>query len=154
MTLRDQLKAGLIAGIVAGVTLDLFLFATQLASGTPPGRLADNFVVIAAVLLGQSAYANPAAVPLGIVVHFCVAIGWALGYVHVARSQSQLLTRPWVSGAVFGFVVYLFMGVVLVAAGHYHPTMTGSFALQIVALVVFYGLPVGLITRHLMRQVD
>ena len=117
VALRDQLKAGLVAGIAAGVLIDLFLFAMQLATGTPGDKLAGNFVFIAAVVLGQSAYTNPVAVPLGIVLHFCVAIGWALGYVYLVRSQPQLVSRPWISGAAYGLVVYVFMEIILITAG-------------------------------------
>ena len=151
MALRDQLKAGLIAGIAAGVVIELFLFAMQLAWGTPPEKLAADFVFIAAVLLGPGAYANPAAVPLGIVLHFCVAVGWALGYVYLVRSQPQLLSRPWISGAAYGLVVYVFMEIILITAGQYHRVAPGLFATQLVAHVFFYGVPVALIASRLLR---
>ncbi|HEY0383765.1 MAG TPA: hypothetical protein VGC72_16350 [Candidatus Elarobacter sp.] len=151
VALRDQLKAGLIAGIAAGVVIELFLFAMQLAWGTPPEKLAADFVFIAAVLLGPGAYANPAAVPLGIVLHFCVAVGWALGYVYLVRSQPQLLSRPWISGAAYGLVVYVFMEIILITAGQYHRVAPGLFATQLVAHVFFYGVPVALIASRLLR---
>jgi hypothetical protein len=153
VALGDQLKAGLIAGIAAGVVIDVFLFAMQLASGTPPDKLAANFVFIAAVLLGPGASANPAAVPLGIVLHFCVAIGWALGYVYLVRSQPQLLSRPWISGAAYGLVVYVFMEIILITAGQYHRVAPGVFATQLVAHVVFYGIPVALIASRMLRPI-
>ncbi len=153
MALRDQLKAGLVAGVAAGILIDLFLFAMQLAAGTPPEKLAANFVFIAAVLLGPGAYANPVAVPLGIVLHFCVAIGWALGYVYLVRSQPQLLARPWISGAAFGLVVYVFMEIVLITAGLYHRVAPGLFFTQLVAHVVFYGIPVAVVASRMLRTV-
>ncbi|MDP9106569.1 MAG: hypothetical protein M3N49_11640 [Candidatus Eremiobacteraeota bacterium] len=153
VALRDQLKAGLVAGVAAGILIDLFLFAMQLAAGTPPEKLAANFVFIAAVLLGPGAYANPVAVPLGIVLHFCVAIGWALGYVYLVRSQPQLLARPWISGAAFGLVVYVFMEIVLITAGLYHRVAPGLFFTQLVAHVVFYGIPVAVVASRMLRTV-
>ncbi len=153
VALRDQLKAGLVAGITAGVLIDLFLFAMQLATGTPPDKLAGNFVFIAAVLLGPSAYTNPIAVPLGIVLHFCVAIGWALGYVYLVRSQPQLLTRPWISGAAFGLVVYVFMEIILITAGLYHRVAPGLFFAQLIAHIVFYGIPVAVIASRMLRPI-
>ena len=153
VALRDQLKAGLVAGIAAGVLIDLFLFATQLATGTPADKLAGNFVFIAAVVLGQSAYTNPAAVPLGILLHFCVAIGWALGYVYLARSQPQLVSRPWISGAAYGLVVYVFMEIILITAGLYHRVAPGVLFAQLVAHVVFYGIPVAVIASRMLRSV-
>ena len=151
MTLRDQLKAGLIAGAAAGILIELFFLAIQLAAGTPADKLAGNFVFIAAVLLGPGAYQNPIAVPLGIVLHFCVSIGWALGYVYLVRSQPQLLTRPWISGAAFGLMVYIFMQIILLTAGQYHRPAAAVFFTQLVAHVVFYGIPVALIVSRLLR---
>ncbi len=153
MALRDQLKAGLVAGVAAGILIDVFLFTMQLATGTPADKLAGNFVFIAAVLLGPGAYTSAIAVPLGIVLHFCVAIGWALGYVYLVRSQPQLLTRPWISGAVFGLMVYVFMEIILITAGLYHRVAPGLFFTQLVAHVVFYGIPVAVIASRMLRTI-
>ncbi len=153
MALRDQLKAGLVAGLTAGILIDLFLFAMQLATGTPPDKLAGNFVFIAAVVLGPGAYTNPIAVPLGIVLHFCVAIGWALGYVYLVRSQPQLVARPWISGAAYGLVVYVFMEIILITAGQYHRVAPGLLFTQMIAHVVFYGIPVAVIASRMLRSV-
>ncbi len=152
MALRDQLKAGLVAGLAAGVLFDVFLFAMQLATGTSADKLADNFVFIAAVLLGPGASTNPIAVPLGVVLHFCVAIGWALGYVYLVRSQPQLVVRPWISGAAYGLVVYVFMEIILITAGQYHRVAPGLLFTQLVAHVVFYGIPVAVIASRMLRS--
>jgi hypothetical protein len=152
VTLRGEIAVGSLAGIAGGITIDVFLFAVQLPGGTPPARLSALYAFIASVLLGPSAYANPAAVPLGIVLQFCVAVGWALGYVHLARSQRQLLTEPWLSGAAFGVVVYVFMQIVVLTAGQYHrPGSPGELTTQLVAYVVFYGIPVALVASRLLR---
>jgi hypothetical protein len=153
VALRDQLKAGLVAGIAAGVLIDLFLFAMQLAAGTPAAKLAENFVFIAAVLLGPGASTNPVAVPLGIVLHFCVAVGWALGYVYLVRSQPQLVARPWISGAAYGLVVYVFMEIILITAGLYHRVAPGLLFTQMVAHIAFYGIPVAVIVSRMLRNV-
>lgn len=151
MALGDQLKTGFVAGIAGGILLQVFLFAMQLAGGAPPTQLAATFVFIAAVLLGPNAVASPIAVPLGVVLHFCVAVGWALGYVHLARTQPQLLSRPWISGAAFGLVVYVFMEIILITAGQYHRVAPGVLASQLVAHVAFYGIPVAVIASRLLR---
>lgn len=150
VTLRAQLTAGLVAGLAGGVLIDLFVFVVQLATGTPAAKLADNFVFIAATVLGPNAPANPNAVALGIALHFCVAVGWALGYVYLVRSQPQLLARPWVSGASFGLVVYVFMQIVLITAGQYHRVPPSVLGTQLVAHTVFYGIPVALIVSRLL----
>ena len=148
VTLREQILAGLAAGIAGGVLIDLFLFAVELAGGTPAARLAGNFAFIAATLLGPGAYASPAAVPLGVVLHFAVSVGWALGYVYLVRSQPQLLTRPIISGAGFGLTVYVFMQIVLLTAGQYHRPSPGVLGTQLAAHLVFFGIPVALIVSR------
>ena len=57
-----------------------------------------------------------------------LAIGWALGYVYLARTQPQLLARPFVSGAVFGVIVYIFTQIALLTAGLYHRPTPGCWA--------------------------
>jgi uncharacterized membrane protein YagU involved in acid resistance len=146
VTLRDEIAAGLLAGSAGGIAFDVFLFALQLASGAAPAWMNAHYAFIASVLLGPSAYANPVAVPLGVVLHFCVAVGWALGYVYLARAQRQLLTEPWLSGAAFGVVVYVFMQIVVLTAGQYHrPNSPSDFSTQLLGHVIFYGIPVALV---------
>lgn len=152
VSLRDQAVAGLVAGIAGGILIELCFFAVALASGTPAGKLPQSFAFIAAVLMGPGAYANPAAVPIGIVLHFCVAVGWALGYVYLARTQPHLLTRPIISGAGFGLMVYIFMQIVLLTAGEYHRPAPGALATQLIAHIVFFGIPVGLIVARMLRR--
>ncbi len=152
MTLRDGLTAGLVAGLAGAIFIQLFLAATQLAGGTPAGRLLDGFVFTASALLGPSAQANPNAIPIGIGLHVLVSIGWALGYVYLIRSQPQLLARPWISGAGFGFVVYVFMSVVLITAGLYHRPSPGGLGIGLTSHIVFFGIPVALIVSRLLRS--
>ncbi len=141
LVLRDRLAAGLIAGLAGGVVIDLFLVAAGLAGGTSFGDA-----------LAADSWTLGAPGPAGLVLHFVVAVGWALGYVYLVRSQPQLLSRPWLSGAGFGVVVYVLMGVVRIMAGGYHRPSPVQFELSLVAHVVCYGLPVGLIVARLLRR--
>ena len=152
VTLREQIVAGVLAGLVGGILIELFYFVTMLRGGDAVHGLLLSFAFVAATLLGPSAYANPAAVPIGIVLHFCVAIGWALGYVYLIRQQPYLLTRPWISGLGFGIVVYVFMQIVLLTAGQYHrPSSPAQLENGLVAHLVFYGIPVALVVSGLLR---
>lgn len=152
VALRDRITAGLVAGLAGGILIDAFLCALQLLTGTPPAELAGDFVFVASALLGPAAATNPAAVPIGIALHFCVAIGWALGYVYLVRTQPQLLARPWVSGAGFGLVVYVFMEIVLITAGLYHRPMPAVLGAQLVAHVAFFGIPVALVSARMLGR--
>ncbi len=152
LTARDRLVAGLVAGIGGGIVMDLFLFAALIAGGTAPGAVAAlTWGGLAALLIGSGAAANPTAPALGAGLHFAVAIGWALGYVSLARTQAQLLLRPWISGAAFGLVVYVFMQIVFITAGQYRRPSAAAFGIALVAYVVAYGVPVGLIAARMLR---
>ncbi len=149
---REQIVAGLLAGIAGGIVMQLFYFLTMLPSGQAVRIFLGTFAFITSVLLGPSALGSPAAVPLGVVLHFCVSIGWALGYVYLTRSQPQLITHPWISGAVFGLVVDMFMNLVLLAAGMYHTLPSREdLTIALLAHVVFYGMTVALVASRLLR---
>lgn len=152
LVLRDQLTAALAAGIVGGILIDLFLIGTAVGGGATAGQALQIYPWIASVLFGPSVLTNPAAPLIGVVVHFCVAIGWALGYVYLIRSQPQLLTRPIISGASFGLVVYVFMQIILITAGQYHRPSPPALAAGLIAHVVFYGIPVGLVVSRVLRR--
>lgn len=128
--LRAQLLAGIAAGVAGAILFDAFEFATH-----------------------SAAYANPAAPAIGVLLHFLVSIGWACGYVYLARSSPQLLSQPWLSGAAFGLVVYVFMQVVLLAGGVYHrPATPGALGNALVAHALFFGIPVALIAAQLLHR--
>lgn len=142
LVLRDQLRAGLLAGLAGAVVIALFLAAVGIAGGKSPGEAlaADTWTLGAPSLAG------------GLALHLFIGVAWALGYVYLLRSQPQLLTRPWVSGLGFGLVVYVFMGVVQIMAGRYHRPSPSQFEISLIAHVVFYGLPVALVVARLLRR--
>jgi predicted membrane-bound dolichyl-phosphate-mannose-protein mannosyltransferase len=151
--LREGLAAGIVAGIAGGILIDLFFLATAVASGSSLGAaIAGLYDFVASAAIGRAAVTHPGSgIPLGIVLHFCVSIGWALGYVYLARSQRQLVRRPVVSGLVFGAIVFLFMSVTLVAAGlSEHPA--SAIAIGLIGHVVFYGLPVALVVARMLPR--
>jgi hypothetical protein len=151
--LRGQLVAGLVAGITGGITIDAFLFGVQIASGGSPAQVVTGtWIFVAAVLLGPAAIFNPAAPLIGAALHFCVAIFWALGYVYLVRAQPQLLARPWISGVAFGLVVYVFMQIILITAGQYHRPAPAVLGEALLAHLVFYGIPVALVTSWMLRR--
>jgi hypothetical protein len=149
VTRRDRLNAGIIAGAVGGLLVVLFLFMLQLDSAAPTPAAFFTFAAVA--LLGPSAYAYPAAAVLGVVLIFVLAIGWALGYVHLARSQRQLVTRPFVSGAAFGLVVYTVSQIALLATGLYRSLGPVQLWEVLAGNLLFYGIPVALIVSSFAR---
>jgi hypothetical protein len=145
---RDRLRAALGAGLVSGATLAAFAWFAQWRTGAPP---AATYEFLAGVVSGTSSAGASWAVPAGIVVLFAGSIGWAFGYVHAARRQPQLLTRPWISGIVFGLVVWVLMQVMLVAVNRFTPPTTTSFDRDITAFTLFFGVPLALTAARLTR---
>ena len=146
---RAEIAAGVLAGLAGGILFDLFLFGTQIAAGQPPADVAaQTYRWIASVLLGPDALGYPAAPAIGFGLHFAVSISWAFGYVYLARTKPQLLARPWISGAAFGLIVYIFMQLILLVAGMYR--RPGLFELDsaLIAHLLFYGIPVALIVSR------
>ncbi len=151
--LRRQLLAGLVAGLAGGIIFDAFLFAVQIAAGGSPAQVVSGtWIFVAAVLLGPAAIFNPAAPLIGAALHFLVAVFWALGYVYLVRAQPQLLARPWISGAGFGLVVYVFMQIVLITAGQYHRPAPAVLGEALLAHICFYGIIVALVTSRMLRR--
>jgi hypothetical protein len=152
--LRSQLAAGLVAGVVGAIVVDTFLIEAQIVAGVPAARaVVENFMYVASVPLGQQAYGMPAAPLIGLLLQSGISIAWAFGYVYLIRTRPQLLSQPWLSGAGFGLVVYVFMQIVLLAGGAYHrPASPGDLAKGLVADIVFFGIAVALVATRMLRR--
>lgn len=146
----------IVAGIVAGVAGGLLIFLC-LAYGyanvlhAPGFTLAGFLAFDASVLLGKGMFTDPAAPAIGLALHFLTSIGWAIGYAYMAERQPQLVTRPFVSGAVFGLVIYFAMQIVVVAANAYHQPTPAELGVSLLAHIVFYGIPVAVVVARLQR---
>ena len=147
---REWIPAGIIAGLVSGLTLELFLIAAQWPKGGAAGALA-GIEWAASVAAGNGVLGQPYAVPLGLAVHFAVSVLWALGFLYVAERQPQLFARPFISGLGFGIVVYFLMQALLVPAGKFVGMTIYSFDRDVVAHTLFFGVPLSLIVARLAR---
>jgi|SRR5580658_925637 hypothetical protein len=133
--LRDRLSVGLVTGLAGGILLALFLSAVQAAGGS---------ALVSTSGLGTWP---------DVILLFAVAIGWAVGYVYTAHSRPQLLTQPWISGTVFGVLVYVCRQIALAINGAWHvPAGPSVVAVGLIAHVVFYGIPVALLVSHFLRR--
>lgn len=154
VVLRDELRAGVVAGIAGAILIDLFFFVLAAAGGASfADTAAKSFAFTASAAIGPAAAAAnpPLAVTLGVLLHLLVSIAWALGYVYLARSQRHLIERPVLSGIGFGIVVYVFMNIVLIGAGLYHRPTVQNFEAGLVAHLIFFGLPIALIVARTLR---
>jgi hypothetical protein len=150
---QRTIAGALIAGAVAGVAILAGFAAFNLILLPIPGfTLGGLFQFDASALVGRVAYTSGAYVTLGAVLHFLVAIGWATGYAWATERQHQLLTRPLISGTVFGVIVYFAMQFMLFAANVYHNPSPLEFDVGIIAHTVFYGIPVAFIIARFSRS--
>lgn len=106
-----QLRATLIGGSVAGTLDILFAIGVAIANGRTATWLLQT---VATGVLGRSAYEGGAATAaLGLAAHFVLSFGWAALFVATAARRPRLLGRPYVTGLVFGLVVFLAMRLLL-----------------------------------------
>lgn len=130
---------GFIAGILDG--LDAIIFFGLTIGSTPRGI----FRHIASGLIGPSARSGGAVtIALGVVLHFSIAFGAAAVYYAVSRLLPILLTRPWLSGSIFGIGLHFFMQTVVVPLSLVPKRTRPITALETVNELLIHALGVGL----------
>lgn len=138
------LRIGLIAG-----TLDITdALVFSWFRGVTPTRV---FQYIASGLLGpQSMQLGMAAVILGILIHFTIALTWTAIFYVASRKFPILHQRPVISGLLYGAAVYLFMNLVALPLSRVLPrTVTLASRINgVLALLVCIGLTISLLMRR------
>ncbi|HEV8583031.1 MAG TPA: hypothetical protein VGX68_28520 [Thermoanaerobaculia bacterium] len=129
--------------------LDAIIFF-GLRNDVPPIRI---FHSIAAGLLGRDA-ARAGGLPtayLGAFLHYFIAFSIVTVYYLASRKISFLTRQPWIAGAIYGVLVYLFMNLVVLplSAIHSSPTLTPSVGLLNGVLIHIFGIgiPSALVAR-------
>ena len=140
----------LAAGIVGGALLDAYLLFTPLASAHP--GILQMWTWIASTVGGKTMFANPDAPWIGLGVHTVTSIVWAGAYAYVAAQQPFVRRRWYISGPVYGLVVYLVMQLVLLVSGNFeYPHSPDDFVSALIGHAVFFGLPVAFVVNALGR---
>ena len=146
---RIALQA-LAAGIVGGVLIDLYLWVTPLASSHP--GIMGIWTWVASTVFGKGMFANPNAPWIGLGVHAVTSLAWAGAYAYVAAQQPFVGKRWYISGPVYGLVVYLVMQLVLLVSGNFeYPHSPNDFVSALIAHAVFFGLPVAFVVKSMDR---
>lgn len=138
---------GLIAGIVGGTLMNVFIVVAQHISTV------NFWQFVASSAVGQVAYSSTNYAWLGLLFHAIVSIAWAIGYAYVAATRPNVMATPWLSGIVFGAVVWLVMEVVLVFDKLAGPLTASSISMGLITVCVFYGIPVALTVRAVARRI-
>lgn len=142
------LRAILWGGFFAGL-LDLIAAITQsVGRGGSATRLLQ---AIATGILGRASYeGGSASAALGLVAHFTIAFGAATVFVLVARRIPFLLSIVWLSGPVYGMIVWAMMKFVVLPLSAY-PHGGGSTPRGMMTAVLIHvfcvGLPIAIAAR-------
>jgi uncharacterized membrane protein YagU involved in acid resistance len=149
MSFRRALAAGT---LVVG-TLDLLdaVVFFGLHSGVPPVRI---FQSIAAGWLGRAASTGGAvSATLGVATHYFIAFAIVWTYAVASRRIELLVRRPWLSGAVYGVAVYLFMNLVVIPLSAIGPQrfVAGPVVNGLLIHVFGIGIPSALFAAAIRR---
>lgn len=137
--------SGALAGIAGGICFDLFLFLTTLLPGHASVFSLWQFAASAA--LGKGAAASPSSAPIGLALIFAASIGWGIGYAYLAHARPQINKQPFISGFIFGVIVYLVMQFVLFSVQALNVPDIMSVYLGVLGSTVFFGIPIAFVAR-------
>jgi hypothetical protein len=141
-----------VAGVVGGFLIDLYLWATTLLPQR--GNIVSLWQWIASTALGKVALTDPACAAAGLAMHAIVSVGWAGGYAYLAATRPATTRRWAIAGIVYGLIVYTIMQVILLADNNFtYPPTPNAFINALVAHAVFFGLPVAYVVHKLQARV-
>ncbi|HEY1428540.1 MAG TPA: hypothetical protein VGF18_03130 [Candidatus Tumulicola sp.] len=141
---------GATAGIIGGITIDVYLWLTTLIPAHTPITAMWQFV--ASTAFGKGALTNPSFIWVGLAMHLIVSIGWGIGYAYIAASSPAIANRWITSGIVYGIVVYAIMSLILLADNNFtYPSSPNAFVNAIAAHAIFFGLPVAFVINRSSR---
>lgn len=148
MKLTPITQAILWGGLCAG-TLDFLGACVSNASrGVTPLRIAHS---IASGLLGAKAFQGGyKTAALGVVLHFVIALGAAAVFGLASHKLRFLTERPYLSGALYGIVVFWFMQLVVLPLSAIPFKQNFSWPVVATGLIVHVlcvGLPIALVAR-------
>jgi len=141
-------RAAVVGGTVAGL-LDL---AGAIAVYWPASPAAILRSIAAGLVGPATARAGGAGVAaLGLAAHFTIALGTAAVFVAASRRAPILVGRPWISGPVYGAVVFLVMNYAVIpwsAIGRAPGPWTTTTWLVLAVHLFGVGLPIALAARR------
>lgn len=141
------LGGGLLCGTLDGAAAIYFLGR----QGIPPIRVWQG---IASGLIGPSAFQKGLKTAIaGVLLHFLIALSFALAYCGAAARIPQLVRLPLLTGGLYGIVVFAVMNLIVLPLSA-RPKRADSLAgvmLQLAIHVAFVGWPIALAASYLSR---
>jgi hypothetical protein len=147
--LLTTVRVGFVAGLLAAITSDAWLYLTTVAP--VHGSMADSYAYITRVAFGNAPVVGNAVV-IGMLAHVCISLGWALGYTDLAARNPALSRAPWISGTVFGLLVLLAMQLILLSVHEFHTFPPLAFLNVIVMHTIFFGVPIAFTVARLQKR--
>jgi uncharacterized membrane protein YagU involved in acid resistance len=145
---RSPLLAVLIGGSIAGALDILFAISFAHFRGMAPDRLLQT---VASGLLGTAAFEGGIrTAALGLGLHFGMAYAWAGIFVLAAGIVPALVRRPWLSGILFGVLVFLAMRLIVLPLSAFpYPVTFKPLAatLDLLSHTLLFGVPIALAAR-------
>lgn len=106
---------------------------------------------IAAGVLGKAAFSKGVgAAVLGLAIHFLIATSACVVFYAGSRWIHFMISRPVVTGLLYGIAVYLFMNLVVLPLAYplKVPYSTASVTIGLIVHMVCVGLPISLVVSH------
>jgi len=157
--LASILLTGFIAGILDAAAASINFY---IRTGNSPIKV---WRFVASGVFGKNAYADPdgLAMPaLGLLFHFCLAFLFTIVFFLIYPKIKLLAKNIFVTGILYGFLVWLFMNKIVVPLSHTAklsprpgPTILGvptQTILQIAFILFCIGLPIAFLTARYYRR--
>ncbi|HEX4013776.1 MAG TPA: hypothetical protein VHX17_07815 [Candidatus Cybelea sp.] len=145
---------GVVAGLCGAVLIDLYLIVSE----PWVARHVTALLVMqwdASNLLGAAAYRGGwVTAAFGTLLHFCVSIVWGILFVFIVERVARLREHALFAGVLLGIVAMAVMRLVI-HFGHavVRPfPSAGMFLYNLIAHVVFFGIPVALVATNMLAQ--
>lgn len=142
---QSKTKTIVLAGFIAG-TLDILCAIFILAGGN--AEMVLRFIAQGA--FGPAAYeGGPEMILWGLLFHYFIAYAFTLTYFLLSVHVAIIIKRPFVSGLLYGIVIWLFMNYIVLPLSQNPP---GAFSFEnayknILILMFAVGLPIALLAR-------
>ncbi len=145
---RAYVGAVLTGGVIAGALDIAFAISFAACHGMAPIRLLQT---VASGLFGKAAFTGgvPMAA-LGLALHFGLSCLWAGVFLGLAWLRPSLILNPYVSGVLFGIIVFLVMRLVVLPLSAFPYPVTFkpvATALDVLSHMLLFGVPIALAIR-------
>ncbi|HEY3663091.1 MAG TPA: hypothetical protein VGL24_08055 [Chthoniobacterales bacterium] len=145
----SALSAILIGGMIAGALDITYAVGFSALRGVAPMRVLQS---VASGWLGAPAFRGGASTAaLGLALHFCIALLWAVIFYQASKALPFLTRYPVIAGLLFGILIYAVMNLVVLPLSSFPRKV--SFPLLVLATGILVhmfgiGLPISLAVRR------